>query len=122
VSFVADAVAGAITAADPAYTDDVGSDYVISFQAKNGMWHASIKQIGTRVAAITARHGDFPDADPTVPVAGTVGVDTASAGFFDAKSKLGIISSSGYGDGAYQCFVARDRGAAIAARIVFIGD
>ena len=37
-----------------------------------------------------------------------------------AASKIGVISSSGYGDGCYQCYVARDRGEAIAARIVFI--
>jgi hypothetical protein len=66
--------------------------------------------------------GDHPDANPDVPVEGSVGVDIGSAGFFDATSKIGVISSSGYGDGCYQCLVARDRGEVVAAKIVFIGD
>jgi hypothetical protein len=87
---------GSVIAADPAYIGDVDKDYVISFKAKNGLCRTTIEQVATRVVSITARHADHPDADPSVPVKGVVGVDTASAGFFDAKSQLGVICSSGY--------------------------
>jgi len=79
-----------------------------------------------------------------------VGVDSGQAGFFDdsnypewsedngfydiicegtiSKDKFavvpfGIASRTGYGDGLYQCFVAKNvEGEVIAAKIVFIGD
>ena len=38
----------------------------------------------TRVTSITIRHVDHPKANPDVLIEGEVGVDTASAGFFDA--------------------------------------
>jgi hypothetical protein len=79
-----------------------------------------VEQIGMRVVSITARHVDYPDADPDVLMKGVVGVDTASAGFFDAESKIGVISASGFGDGTYECFCHLDGTEVVAAKIIFI--
>lgn len=78
-----------------------------------------------------------------------VGVDSGQAGFFDASRYVGgedeafydrvceltleglcagvidfgAVSSSGYGDGSYRCFVAKNpQGEIVAAKIVFIDD
>lgn len=115
---------------------------MIKFKAKNGIWLATTEEIPestwTRVASITVRHIDYLKANPRIPIKGEVGVDTASAGFFDAHffddvfenmdqfccggdfafPKHGVIS--GYGDGGYPCLVSRDGVEAVAARIIFI--
>jgi hypothetical protein len=68
-------------------------------------------------------------ANPDISVKGQVWVDTGQAGFFDADEARdhssgwadhGVTCLSGYGDGAYPCFVARDGAKAVAACIVFI--
>lgn len=35
---------------------------------------------------------------------------------------FGAVSSSGFGDGSYRCFVENHDGVAVAAKIIFIGD
>jgi hypothetical protein len=142
---------GAITAVDPAYVTVEDSNCAVTFKAKNGIWLATVEEIpentwdGTRVTDVTVRHVDYPKATPDVLIEGEVGVDTASAGFFDADffddeevfenmdqfccggddstfPKHGVICASGYGDGGYPCFVSLDGDDAVAARIVFITD
>ena len=140
---------GAITAVDPAYVSDENSNCAVRFKAKNGVWLATIEVVPestwTRVTSITIRHVDHPKANPDVLIEGEVGVDTASAGFFDADffhdveafesiedfccgdddsafPKHGVVCASGYGDGGYPCLVDWDGDDAVAARIVFIGD
>ena len=141
---------GAITAVDPVYVIDEDLNCAVTFKAKKGVWQAEIEEIPestwTRVASVTVRHIDYPKAKPTDRIEGEVGVDTATAGFFDAGffdeetfenmdqyccgdgpedrafPRHGVICASGYGDGGYPCFVDWDGDKAVAARIVFIED
>ena len=79
---------GAITAVDPAYVIVEDSNCAVTFKAKNGIWLATVEEIPentwTRVTDVTVRHVDYPKDTPDVLIEGEVGVDTASAGFFDA--------------------------------------
>jgi hypothetical protein len=79
------------------------------------------KHLDASGIAITVRHTDYPQANPNIPVKGQVWVDSGQTGFFDAdQNSGGVICHSGYGDGVYPYYVARDGGKAVAARIVFI--
>lgn len=104
-----------------------------------------------RVAELQIVQENYTTASKMWESAGfSVGVDSGQAGFFDAalypewseennfydticKGTLsenqyavvpfGIASSTGYGDGEYKCYVAKNiEGEVIAAKIVFIGD
>jgi hypothetical protein len=130
---------GAITAVDPAFVIVEDSNCAVTFKAKKGIWLATVEEVPedtwTRVTDVTVRHVDYPKASPDVLIEGEVGVDTASAGFFDADffddeevfenmdqfccgcddsafPKHGVICASGYGDGDD----------VVAARIVFITE
>ena len=115
-----DVTSGIIIAADPAYAGGSAPHCAIKFKAKKGEWLVTFKEVGEHVASITVRHTDYLKAKPNIRLKGEVGVDTASAGFFDAKSLRGVMCMSGYSDGCYPCFVARDGKEAVAAYIVFL--
>lgn len=107
-----------------------------------GLW-------GKRICELTIQHIDYLKVKPTEECAFEVGVDSGQAGFFDTLyyqahfssdewykrvcnitlngdecgtiDGVGVVSSSGYGDGGYSCFVAENEsGYIVAARIEFI--
>jgi hypothetical protein len=110
------------------------------------------KEWGERVAELVIQHIDANLVLPEVDSEITVGVDSGQAGFFCAdtyaavhKSEygepgfygtvctltsgggglvgFGVASSSGFGDGSYQCLVRKNaRDEIETARIIFIGD
>lgn len=91
--------------------------------------------------------GDFVRYQPQ-NMYGAIGVDSGQAGFFDADTlenhnhdhfyeevcnltlgtlgagviKYGAVSSSGWGDGSYELFIATENGQVVAARIDFLGQ
>lgn len=91
--------------------------------------------------------GDFVRYEPQ-NMYGAIGVDSGQAGFFDAETlanhnhdhfyeevcnltlgtlgagviQYGAVSSSGWGDGSYDLFIATHNGQIVAARIDFIGE
>jgi hypothetical protein len=91
--------------------------------------------------------GDFVRYQPQ-NMYGAIGVDSGQAGFFDADTlathnhdhfyeevcnltlgtlgagviKYGAVSSSGWGDGSYELFIATENGQVVAARIDFVGQ
>ena len=115
---------GSIAAANSSlvYSDN----QLITFGAKNGIWHASIEQTPDLVASLIVRHADHPDAEPNTPIESKVNVGTGMVCFCDTKVAVpddlshGIICRAGFGNGAYPLTVAWDGDQAIAARMVFI--
>lgn len=106
---------------------------------------------GTRVAIILIVKKDSQGYEKDWSLTNIdVGVDSGQAGFFDDAKypedpheddafydsvcnltlgpnsggvlPFGAVSSSGYGDGGYNCYVSYVNGEIVAAKIVFIGD
>lgn len=101
-----------------------------------------------RIVQLSIRHSEHRDAFPDNPETFIVGVDSGQAGFFDEEyfrkncesenwysricrmtesdnrcgclNNLCAVSESGYGDGGYTCYTARDNdGMVVAADLVF---
>jgi len=108
---------------------------------------------GNRVAELHVRHTEDYATDPTEKIDTVIGVDSGQAGFFDLDefpdcggaddkfyneacevtlskgipagpvSNMGIVSSSGFGDGGYSLYVGRnDKGEVISASLIFIDE
>lgn len=106
---------------------------------------------GNRIAELRIHHIDYPDAVCLESFPWLVGVDSGQAGFFDAEdyenncksqewyrqvcaltlhepdcgsvNGIGVVASSGYGDGAYNCFYDTDRnGNVVALQLIFIDE
>lgn len=131
---------GDLTVSDPAYAGRKASAAGISLSLKlaghEGVWHVFARNAGARTAELVAIHDDGFDVYAT-DIAGTIGVDSGTAGVFDKKcpkrdpdapveegtfAALGALAHTGYGDGAYPVFVGRLKGRVAKVRIGFIGD
>lgn len=106
---------------------------------------------GVRVASINIFNKEYEHKAHSWSLTNIdVGVDSGQAGFFDDAKypedphqddafydsvcdltlgpnsggvlPFGAVSSSGYGDGGYSCYVSYVNGEIVAAKIVFIGD
>jgi hypothetical protein len=140
---------GHIRVTDPIYPPDIWC--AGDFEAKNGIWDAYIVMSDNhpdRVAELVIRHESIPHAPDYrfVPHAAfIVGCDSANVGFFDLEEyrklsnqewfgdhvtsacdnktlKWGCVSTAGWGDGQYKCWVILHEGSIVAAKVVFIDD
>ena len=139
-------VKGFIACSDPCYGQPTvfvpanKGNWVARAETSNeGMW-------GVRVSKITVHHEEFSPVGNNYEIEEhVVGVDSGQAGVFDGsiysgdnegfyncccKATLakpgygyvdgGFVSSSGYGDGRYECIVYKKDGKAIGVEITFI--
>jgi hypothetical protein len=137
---------GTVACTDPCYgTPDVkvaakNGDWMAHVETSDeGSW-------GRRVSKILVHHVDFsPVGDCCQEESHTIGVDSGQAGVFDGGgfdgndsifyeiccnvtlSKTGygyvpggFVSSSGYGDGGYDCLVYKKNGLAVGIEVTFI--
>ena len=143
---------GKIRVTDPCYTKDTWCSGVLE-NCRTGIWKAYVEEQdednwGKRIAELIIEFEseklskilDWEKVDIIV------GVDSGQAPgeYFDSKSfyhkvckltseketehqsgviDFGVVSSSGFGDGSYNCYVKKNKlGEIIASRIVFIED
>lgn len=137
---------GHIIIIDPCYKIDDG--FIV--KAKNGKWICEIHysdegSFGRRISELFATHVDHLHESLHAEFIGVMGVDSGQGGIFDTNYyindkvyneiceltlskrgfgtvKNGCASSSGYGDGSYPVYVAKDGDEAINVRIFFIED
>ena len=131
---------GDVFVADPCYFNKRSSAKLltIKLQVRDGLWHAFVRNgkgdTADRTAELVAIHSDgFPA--PAVEVVGTIGVDAGLGGVFDKdcpkidldhgveegiKGGLGVVASSGYGDGGYNAYVGRLQRDIVKVRIGFL--
>jgi hypothetical protein len=137
---------GSIACSDPCY------DYPsVVVSAKNGEWMAKIDKKdcdswGCRVARLLVHHPDFSPVGKRYEIDRTViGVDSGQAGMFDLSVygqedfydkccsatlreqgfdvvRKGFVTSSGYGDGGYDCVIYKQGGKAVAIEVTFIPE
>lgn len=143
---------GVLVATDPCYESSMDDTNAIK-NVKNGKWMCfvvteKVSGWGERVKRLCVNHEEFnDDADnqPWEMCEFVVIVDSGQAGFFDGgmvhhtheelydyickNSRNGMVgenyavSSSGFGDGGYECSVTRnENGEVVAAIIEFISD
>lgn len=106
---------------------------------------------GNRISELRIQHIDYPDVICMESFPWSVGVDSGQAGFFDAEdyennskseewyskvceitlhepdcgsvNGIGVVASSGYGDGAYECIYGTDcSGNVVALQLIFINE
>lgn len=137
---------GTVACSDPCYgTPDVkvaakNGEWVAHVETSDeGSW-------GKRVSKILVHHAEFsPVGNRYQMESHTIGVDSGQAGVFDGeicdgddqsfydrccKATLskkgygyvpgGFVSSSGYGDGGYECLVYKKNGLAVGIEVTFI--
>lgn len=133
---------------DPCYNLGTWCQGILE-NVRNGKWRGlSVKgktDWGNRVWEVRAVHSDYSvDIAMSEKMNIDVGVDSGQAGFFDLSHFKGgqdeygdggwydqccdltlgpaggVVTSSGFGDGSYRCYVARDNGQIVAAKIVFV--
>jgi hypothetical protein len=143
---------GVLVATDPCYESSMDDTNAIK-KVKNGKWMCFVvhehcgEHWGDRIKRLCINHESFDDDENALwePCDFTVGVDSGQAGFFDGaivhktheelyhviceSSRDGMVgenyavSSSGFGDGGYECAVTRNKdGEVVAAMIEFIED
>ena len=148
-----------VRVSDPCYGTDVWCSGVVD-NVKEGTYNVDVEMSdegmwGNRVKALTAIHSDYNGHSIIEKVPFEVGVDSGTAGIFDAdyyekyhtkddvdsdwydavgkltfteeqfgtKDDKCVVSSSGYGDGGYDCFLLRDKSNEVVGfQIVFIED
>jgi hypothetical protein len=142
---------GTLTVTGPLFAAEGSgpNDGVLIENTLPGEWSVESHMFGFRPTDIVATHPSAKDQDLDFVMAfepngrpSEIGVDCGHAGFFDAKSlpakpktwsdkdhdeyreafeKVGLKVMSGYGDGGYPLYVARNaEGQVVAAKLVFI--
>ncbi|MCU0659758.1 MAG: hypothetical protein MUF64_32175 [Polyangiaceae bacterium] len=133
---------GLLIVADPCHVQkdtEHGLALALSVRAEPGSWHVFVRNAASapeRNAELVAAHAGGFEASAVTHL-GSIGVDAGCAGVFDAALRangvpqpyeegtvlgLGALVRSGYGDGGYPVFVARQAAAVVKVRIVFIDD
>lgn len=97
---VIDVDAGCVMVGDPCYTQ--GDDAL----SHVGSWHEFLEKTWPAVFG--------PDAEPDVQIGDAV--------YALGEEGLGVVVSSGYGDGRFPVLVQRENGRVKAVKVVFFGD
>jgi hypothetical protein len=135
---------GSLTVSDPSYVarkanPTTGVALSLKVAGHEGVWHVFVHAGAgadrDRTAELVTIHDDGFDVFATDRI-GSIGVDSGTAGVFDAKcprrdgdtpleegsfAALGALASTGYGDGVYPVFAGRLKGRAAKLRIPFLG-
>lgn len=137
---------GSVACSDPCY------EYPdVMTSAKNGKWMVKIDKQdcgnwGCRVSRMLVHHEDFSPIGKRYTIKNSViGVDSGQAGVFDASVygrdgfydsccsatlgkqgfghvRKGFVTSSGYGDGGYDCVIYKEGEKAVAIEVTFIPE
>ena len=139
-----------IHVSDPCYKYGTWCSGTID-DADPGQWECWTDVIWNTVGALNIARPGYEDVEPDEAMPFDCGVDSGQCGFYDldyfrkhcdintwyetvcqetlGADRAGVIdgecfvSCSGYGDGGYTCYVARDRnGKVVRAKIVFVEE
>lgn len=139
---------GTLSCSDPCYETP---DVKVKAKNGEWVAHAEIssdRSWGERVGKITVHHVEFSPVGNRYEVEShNIPVDSGQAGVFDGEIELGddedfygrccnatlkkpgygyvrggFVSSSGYGDGCYECLVYKKNGVAVGVEITFIEE